>query len=133
MIKQRLNKARRVLEVQQDLQRLEEVRVAGLRSRQAEIAASREELVATLSNEAMPRQLLLDAIVRRLKRLSEEEVKVAKELERCSELLRQHASRAKCAERRSRDYEQQDAKARADKELQEVVDRVGRPGDASLR
>jgi DNA repair exonuclease SbcCD ATPase subunit len=133
MIKQRLNKARRVLEVQQDLQRLEEVRVAGLRSRQAEIAASREELVATLSNEAMPRQLLLDAIVRRLKSLSEEEVKVAKELERRSELLRQHASRAKCAERRSRDYEQQDAKARADKELQEVVDRVGRPGDASLR
>ena len=71
--------------------------------------------------------------MRRLKRLSEEEALVAKELERRSELLRQHASRAKCAERRSRDYEQQDVKARADKELQEVVERVGRPRDASLR
>jgi hypothetical protein len=132
MIEARLQKARRLLEVQRGLQRLEEARIAALQGRRAEIAALQVELLDALNADEGPQGLLVVAIVRRLKNLDEEAARLAEELEIRSAALREHAGRAKFAERRSRTYEQQHARALADKELLEVLERLIRPKDASL-
>jgi len=132
MIEARLQKARRLLDLHRNLKQLEEQRIAGLQSRQAELEALQEETAASLNADEGLRSLFLPVIVRRLKSLSEESRRVAEELERRSRALRTLAGRTKFAERLSRTYEQEQAKARAQKELIEIIERVARPDDASL-
>lgn len=132
MIEARLRKARRLLDLHKGLQRLEEERITGLRSRQAELAALQEELCGSLNMDDGQRAPFIPVIVRRLKSLSEESVRIAEELERRSRALSLLAARTKCAERLSRTYEQRHTRARAEKELLDVIERLTRPGDASL-
>jgi hypothetical protein len=132
MIKARMQKAQRVLKAQRDLQRIEEGKVAALRSQQAELSALQEEMLGALSKEDGLQGLFIDATVRRLKKVSEEGARLAEELERRSAALLVHAGRAKCAERRSRTYEQEHARAAAQKELLDVIERFIQPKDASL-
>lgn len=132
MIEARLKNARRLLDLHKGLQRLEEERITGLRSRQAELAALQGELCGSLNTDEGPQGLFVPVIVRRLKSLSEESVRVAEELERRSRALSVLASRTKCAERLSRTYEQRHARARAEKELLDVIERITRPEGASL-
>jgi LmbE family N-acetylglucosaminyl deacetylase len=132
MIRARLRKAQRLLELQQGLQRIEEAKIAAVRSRQAELAALQEDLVSALNADEGPQGLLVVAIVRRLKNLGEEAVRLGEELERRYDALRTHASRAKVAERRSRAYEEQHAKDVAKKELLDIIDRAIRAGNARL-
>jgi hypothetical protein len=131
-MKARIRKAQRLLELQRGLQRIEEGKIAGLRSRQAELATLQEDLISALNADDGPQGLLVVAIVRRLKTLGEETSLLAEELERRYAVLRGHATRAKYAERRSRAYEEQHAKDRAQKELLEVIERAIRSEDASL-
>jgi hypothetical protein len=132
MMRARAEKARRLLKVQRDLQRLEEARVAGLQRRRAELSALQEQILAALNAEEGPTGLLVAAFVRRLKSLGEEGARIAEELERRSLALRAQAGRTKYAERRSQAYEQEHAKAQARKELLELLERIVRPQDASL-
>jgi hypothetical protein len=132
MIGPRLRKARRLLDVQRGLQRLEEARIAALQGRKAELSALQEELLGALNAEGGPSGLLVDAIVRRLKHLDQEAAGLGEELKRRAAALQEQAGRAKFAERRSRDYEQQHARALADKELLEVIERLIGSEDASL-
>ena len=44
MTKARLQKAKRLLDIHQDLRRLEEARISGLKARQVELLARQEEL-----------------------------------------------------------------------------------------
>jgi hypothetical protein len=132
MIEVRLKKARRLLELNTSLQRLEEQRIAGLRSRQAELAALQEEVAGSLNADDGLRGLFVPLIVRRLKSLGEESARLAEELERRSRALGVLARRTKHAERLSRTYEQQHARIRAEKELLDVIERIARPEDASL-
>jgi hypothetical protein len=46
--------------------------------------------------------------------------------------LRMIASRTKCAERLSQTYEQQHARACAEKELRDIIERITQSADASL-
>lgn len=132
MIRTRIRKAQKLLELQRGLQRIEEAKIAGVRSRQAELATLQEDLVTALNADEGPQGLLVVAIVRRLKNLGEEATRLGEELERRYETLRAHASRAKVAERRSRAYEEQHARDRAKKELLDVIDQIIRPGNARL-
>jgi hypothetical protein len=127
MIEARLRKARRLLDLHRDLKRIEEQRVAGLRSRQAELAALQEETAASLNSDEGLRSLFLPVIVRRLQALGEESQGVAEELERRSRALRTLAGRTKFAERLSRTIEQEMAKALAQKELLEAIERITGP------
>lgn len=132
MIEARMRKAQRLLKVQKDLQRLEERKVAALQGRQAELAAQQDEIIRSLNADDGLKELFIAAIVRRLKRLGDEASLVAQELERRSATLRMHAGRAKVVERRSRAYEEQHARALAQKELMDVIERFLKPDDASL-
>lgn len=132
MTRARLYKTRRLLAVQREMQRLEEVRVAGLSRQQAELAAEQEELVAALNADEALQGLFIGAMARRLKSLNEAEMRIEKELEQRRAVLRVQAGRTKYAERKAVASEEQDARARAQKELLEVIERAVRPGDASL-
>lgn len=132
MMRDRIRKAQRLLELQRELQRIEEARIAAVLARQAELAAIQDDLIAALNADEAPQGVLVAAIVRRLKNLGEEAVQLGEELERRYEALRTHASRAKVAERRSRSYEQQNARERAKNELLYVIERILHPADASL-
>jgi hypothetical protein len=132
MMRDRIRKAQRLLELQRGLQRIEEARVADVLSRQAELAAVQEDLITALNADEAPQGMLVAAIVRRLKNLSEKAAPLAEELERRYESLRDHSSRAKVAERRSRTYEEQHARDRAKNELLDVIERILRADNASL-
>jgi hypothetical protein len=132
MVEARMKRARRLLEVQEELKRLEEARVAGLQLRQSEIAALQEELVTALNRDDGPPGLMVTAIVRRLKSLNDEASRNDEELKRRTAELQTHAGRAKWAERRFRDYEQQATRVRTQKELLDIIERIIGPKDASL-
>jgi hypothetical protein len=132
MTQARVQKARRLLELQRSLQRLEEGRIAGLQGRQTELASLQEELVNTLNTEEGLRGLFVPMIVRRLQSLGDESGQVSDELARRLTTLQTLAGRTKCAERRSRNYEEDYARAQAEKELLEIIERLAGRKDASL-
>ena len=132
MAETRLKRAKRLLEVQEQMKRLEEARVAGLQIRQSEIATLQEEMVTALNRDDSPSGLMVTAIVRRLKSLNEEVARNAEELKRRMAELQTHAGRAKWAERRFQDYEQQATRIRTQKELLDLIERIITPKDASL-
>ncbi|MEI9899769.1 MAG: hypothetical protein WDN31_06040 [Hyphomicrobium sp.] len=132
MIKARMRKAQRLLDVQQDLQRLEEERIAGLKRRQAELAALQEETIGALGDDGGPQGLFISVIVKRLKALAEEALRVDEDLQRRSRALRALATRTKYAERLVRNYEQQHDKVVAERDLMDVIERALRIDDASL-
>ena len=132
MIKARLEKAKRLLDLSCDLQRLEEERLARLRNRQAEIATQQEELVGSLNSDASLQGLLMPVIVRRLKGLGDEATLVEQDIERRTSALRGLATRTKYAERLSRNYQQQHTRIEGEKELLDVIERILRTDGARL-
>jgi hypothetical protein len=132
MTEARMRKARRLHDVQKGLQRLEEDRIALVQNRRAELASLREELIGALAAEGGLQDLLVPLIVRRLKSVSEESTQLAAELERRYQALRAIASRTKVAERLSQTCEQQHARAVAEKELRDIIERITQSEHASL-
>ncbi len=128
MIKQRLKKAKRLHDVQESLQQIEEERIARLRARKEDIARQQSDIVSALSADAGLERLY----VGRLKSLSEEATRIDKEIEFRSRALLAIATRTKFAERLVRNYAQQDAKVDAEKQLLDIIDRIARGDDASL-
>jgi len=128
MVKQRLKKAKRLHDVQESLQQIEEERILRLRARKDDIARQQADIVNALSADAGLERLY----VGRLKSLSEEATRVDKEIEFRSRTLLAIATRTKFAERLVRTYEQQDAKVDAEKQLLDIIDRIARGDDASL-
>jgi len=132
MLKARMQKARRLLDLHRDLQRLEEERIAGLRRRQAELAAEEQEAINSLNNDAELQGLFVPVIVKRLTSLGDQAKRLSEEIERRTRALRALAARTKSAERLSRSYEQQHTRAEAQKELLDIIERITQPKDASL-
>lgn len=127
MTQDRLRKARRLLDVQRQMQRLEEMKVAETRQRQAEAVAQQEEIVAALNGADALQGLFVAQTARRLKSLSEEERRLELEVTRRMGLLRAQAGRTKVAERQLGAREEHAAKAKAQKELVEIIERIVGP------
>jgi len=132
MVKARLEKAKRLLDLSRDLQRLEEDRLVQLRNRKAEIAVQQEELIGSLDSDTSLQGLLMPVIVRRLKGLGDEAMLVEQDIERRTSSLRSLATRTKYAERLSRNYQQQHTRMEGEKELLNVIERVLRTTGARL-
>jgi len=132
MVKARLEKAKRLLDLSRDLQRLEEDRLVQLRNRKAEIAVQQEELIGSLDSDTSLQGLLMPVIVRRLKGLGDEAMLVEQDIERRTSSLRSLATRTKYAERLSRNYQQQHTRMEGEKELLDVIERVLRTTGARL-
>jgi hypothetical protein len=132
MTQARLRKAKRLLEVQREMQRLEEGRVAALRARQGEIATEQEEIVAALNADEALQGLFVAATARRLKRLSEEETRVTQDVEQRTAALRTQAGRTRYAEKQAEACERELEAAAAKNDLLEIIERSVRAKDASL-
>ncbi len=132
MIEARLRKAKRLLDVQMDMQRLEEEHIAGLKRRRDELAAEQQETLDALGSDGGLQGLFMSVIVKRFKTLGEEATRVDSELLARSDALRELATRTKFAERLVRNYEQQHGRIVAEKELMDIIERTLRSGDASL-
>lgn len=132
MIAARMRKAQRLHRIHENLQRLEEERVSGLRRRQVDLEVRQEEMVNSLNAEDDLQAMLMPMIVRRLKALREEAGRVGDEIERRVKGLQAIAARTKFAERLTDTYEQQYERAQEQKELIDAIERAARTKDASL-
>lgn len=132
MIAGRMRKAQRLHRIHENLQRLEEERISGLRRRQVDLQDQQEEMVNSLNAEDDIQTMLMPMIVRRLKALREEAGRVDDEIERRVKGLQAIAARTKFAERLTDAYEQQYERVQEEKELIEAIERAGRAKDASL-
>lgn len=125
--------AERLLSVQRQMRRIEEAKLAELQSRLADIRGEQVSLVAAMNDDGALQGLFLDTMARRLKALAEQEDKVEVLVNRQALAVRAEATKEKAAEKLA---ERRGAEARtleAQKELDDILELIAHPRDASLR
>ena len=128
----RAKKARRLLQVLEQLHQIEERKKLELQRRYDELERSQEEVINALNTEDALHGLFIDTTAKFLKSLAQEAQRVAEARELQSEKLRERATNMKTAERLTDNLEQIVARNVGEKELQDVIERyTGRRG-ASL-
>ncbi len=118
----RAQKARRILEVQEQLHRIEDWRTADLRRKLAELEESQRALICALNEDEALHGLFLDSMARRLRLLAEESAQTAREKEAQENRLLEQGQRLKCAERLSTTADRQATRASTRKELLEIAE-----------
>ncbi len=131
-MKDRARSARRILEVQRQLHRLEELKYALVQQQLAKAEQEQLELTQALSEDGALHSLFIDMSARRLTALRQEAGRLAAEREVRARSLLAHAGRLKNAERLADDLELELRRAGERAELEEVLD-VALASDASLK
>lgn len=132
-MRDRAQGAKRMLEVQRQLHRLEELKFAQLQQRLAKLEQEQLELSRALSEDGALHGLFVDMTVRRLLLLRQEAARLMPEYEAQAKRLIEHTGRVKTAERLADDLAIELRRHRERLELEEVLERrVGAP-DASLK
>jgi hypothetical protein len=128
----RAKKARRLLNVLEQLHQIEERKKLELQRRYDELERSQVEVIGALNADDALHGLFVDTTAKFLKSLAQEAQRVAQARELQSEKLRERATKVKTAERLKDSLEQIEARRGGEKELQDVIERyTGRRG-ASL-
>jgi hypothetical protein len=128
----RAKKARRLLNVLEQLHQIEERKKLELQRRYDELERSQVEVIGALNADDALHGLFVDTTAKFLKSLAQEAQRVAQARELQSEKLRERATKMKTAERLKDSLEQIEARRGGEKELQDVIERyTGRRG-ASL-
>ena len=128
----RAKKARRLLNVLEQLHQIEERKRLELQRRYDELERSQREVINALNTDDALHGLFIDTTAKFLKSLAQETQRVAEAQELQSEKLRERATKMKTAERLKDSLEQIVARRGGEKELQDVIERyTGRRG-ASL-
>jgi len=125
--------AQRLLSVQRQMRRIEEAKLGELQARLADIRGEQVSLVAAMNDDGALQGLFLDAMARRLKALAEQEDKIEVLANRQALAVRAEATKEKAAEKLS---ERRNAEARAleaQKQLDDILELLAHPRDASLR
>jgi hypothetical protein len=131
-MEKRARKARRLLNVLEQLHQIEEHKKVQLQRRYDELERSQEELINALNTDDALHGMFIDTTARFLKSLSQESQRVAEAQELQSQKLREQATKVKTAERLKDSLEQIVARRGGEQELQDVIERyTGRRG-ASL-
>lgn len=131
-MKKRVKRARRLLEVLSQLQRLEEQKKLELQRQQRELETTQEEIIDALNEDDALHGLFIDTTARRLKRLSQEARRVEAERDKQSLTLLDRAAKVKTAERLHERLDYRAARGRKEEELRDIIERyVGRT-NASL-
>lgn len=128
----RAKKARRLLDVLQQLHRIEEQKKLQLEHRRDELERSQHELISALNSEDALHGLFIDTTAKFLKSLTQEARQVAEARELQSQKLREQATIVKTAERLKHSLEQIVARRGSEKELQDVIERYTTRRGASL-
>ena len=128
----RVKKARRLLNVLEQLHQIEERKKQELQRRFTELERSQEEIINALNADDALHGLFVDTTAKFLKSLAQEAQRVSEARELQTEKLRERATKVKTAERLKDNLEQIEARRGGERELQDVIERyTGRKG-ASL-
>lgn len=126
-MEKRVKRARRLLGVLTQLQRLEEQKKIELQRQHRELETSQEEVIKALNQDDALHGLFVDTTARLLKRLSQEARRVEEARDRQSQKILDRASKVKTAERLHEKLDYQAARARKEEELRDIIERyVGR-------
>ncbi len=98
-MKARANAAQRILEVQRQLHRLEELKFAQLQQKMTRLEAEQRELTQALSEDDALHGLFVDMTVRRLLAIKAEAGRLKPEWQAGAQSLIEHGGRARNAER----------------------------------
>jgi hypothetical protein len=117
-----VERARRVLALQEQLHRIEHWKLLDLQRRSAELAAEREDLIAALNNDVALQGLFLDATARRLKSMAQEADAVAREETAQTARVGEYATRVACADRHHQAVSETERRQDERQTLREVLD-----------
>jgi hypothetical protein len=119
----RAHRAQRIQAVQTQLHRLEEWKLADLTQRLSQLQHDQQTLIASLNSDGALRGLFVDAIARRLGRLTQEAGEVSLEMEAQALSVLEQAGRLICSERLA---EKRDAEDRSQQERQLLLEAIER-------
>jgi hypothetical protein len=126
-VKKRADKARRILAAEAQLYRIEQLKMAALERRAAELETTQVELIAALNDSDALQGLFIDTTARRLSSISEEAERVRRDKAAQGLILKEHATRVKMSERLFREHAKEFEREKEGKELLDVVEQfVGR-------
>lgn len=125
--------ARRLLSVQRQMRRIEEAKLGELQARLADIRGEQVSLVAAMNDDGALQGLFLDAMARRLKALAEQEDKIEVLANRQALAVRAEATKEKAAEKLSERRNAEALALEAQRQLDDILELLAHPRDASLR
>lgn len=123
----------RILSVQQQLRKIEEVKLGELQRKLQAIKDEQVALVAAMNDDGALQNLFLDTMALRLKTLAEHERRAEISVNWQAVAVRQEATKEKAAERVATRRAQDEAAKREQKELEDILEQLGHAQDASLR
>jgi hypothetical protein len=132
-MKDRARAAERILGVQKQLHRIEELKYAQIQQKLSRAETDQVELTQALSQDDALHGLFVDVTVRRLAALRQEAARLGAELESQAKALLEHGGRLKNAERLKDDLAVEIRRADERKELERILEVALVKGDASLK
>ena len=126
-------KIHRILDVQQQLHRIEEWRLADLDRTLLALAASEQELIRALNEDDALQGLFIDAMARRLASIAEQTARVGEEKTAQEQRLLEHAARKLCAERLAQAVDREVAQAADKRTLLDAIERFIAPAAQASR
>jgi hypothetical protein len=132
-MKDRARAAERILSVQKQLHRIEELKYAQIQQKLARAETDQLELTQALSEDEALHGLFVDVTVRRLVALRQEAARLGEALKSQAKALLEHGGRLKNAERLKDDLEVEIRRVDERKELERILEVSLAKGDASLK
>jgi hypothetical protein len=132
-MKDRARAAERIVNVQKQLHRIEEIKYAQIQQKLAQAETDQLELTRALSEDEALHGLFVDMTVRRLIALRQEAARLGVELEEQAKALIEHGGRLKNAERLRDDLGVEVRRVDERKELERILEVTLIRGDASLK
>lgn len=123
----------RLLSVQQQLRKIEEAKLGELQRKLQGIKDEQVALVSAMNDDGALQNLFLGAMALRLKTLAEHEKRADLAVNRQSVAVREEATKEKTAERLAKRRADEEQAKQTQKELDDILELLAHPRDASLR
>jgi septal ring factor EnvC (AmiA/AmiB activator) len=127
------DKIHRILDVQRQLHRIEEWRLADLERSLRDLAATEHELIRALNEDDALQGLFIDATARRLASIAEEATRVGEERMVQEQRLMEEAARKVCAEHLVQAVDREMAQAADKRALIDAIERFIAPAAQASR
>ncbi len=130
-IGKRLKKIDRIMQVQEQLHRAAEWKLANLVRKQSELSEAQEQAIEALNDDGAFHGLFVDAMARRLHMLGSEADRVRQAQSAQTEVVREEALRLKTTERLSEKLGREQRRALEKRSFQELLEGLAAKRDAS--
>ena len=123
----------RLLSVQQQLRKIEEAKLGELQRKLQGIKDEQVALVSAMNDDGALQNLFLGTMALRLKALAEHEKRADLAVNQQSVAVREEATKEKTAERLAKRRADEEQAKQTQKELDDILELLAHPRDASLR